>query len=314
MKIALKTAHGTYLRAGDLGEINTSKTLGPWELFDVIEQSSAPNTVTQQWKGNFLYPKEWFFGPACASLSDEQLHRYFSYLQTNQHHHVVINAEQADWGPSKGHPEWTHGGFTAYQNGGIDRLIHVCQFAQAYRLTCVMGVVDQPTLPALTLDAIIGRSRQLVDATSPYVSLYMLSWEINEVWSSGDVREYNLERWINEVNWKDRDVGIHFSGGNLSGGFNFYGRMPSNVVRLYQWEDGSFDDRLRHEAMLIAEVAIGTHTKVCAFEHSSPLNQSTSPSLDECSRKARLILKQFEDTVYNGQTLQRLQYGSLNGF
>jgi hypothetical protein len=57
-RIRLKTAHGTYLRAGDTGEVNQSLIPGPWEEF--IEEELAPPPPPPlpydpwKWDGNFL--------------------------------------------------------------------------------------------------------------------------------------------------------------------------------------------------------------------------------------------------------------------
>lgn len=267
-----------------------------------------PPLVIGNWRGNFLYPARDFFGPACAAFTPARRSGYFSALRERGHTHVLINAEQADWGPNQGHPEWTAGGYDWTRDPA--HFDSVLREARTYGLSPCVGIIDQPTLKAKQNDLnwIIARSRALVELTSEHTALYMLSWEIEEVWSHGDIREPNLKRWIKEIDWNGSDVGIHFAAGNLSGGFNFYGEMPSNVVRLYQYTADATDQRLTHESRLIAEVAARSRTKVCAFEHSSPLNQSPTYPEDVCLKRMSACLRGFE-----GWGLRPEQYGSLNG-
>jgi len=263
--------------------------------------------IMGRWQGNFLYPAEHFFGPACVGFDPDRRARYFAYLRERGDTHVLINAEQADWGPSRGHPEYTAGGFNAYAGDGMARLVAVLQEARRVGLTPLVGVIDQPSLRALSLETLIARSRTLVNATAEHVCLYMLSWEIDEVWGHGDIREPNLRRWINEVDWRGRDVGIHYADG-MRGGLTFYGSLPPFTVRLMQWENTLSVDELAHEAYLIAEVADRTGTKVCAFEHSSSLNQSPNRPEPECLERARAALAEFRKF-----SLSEDRFGSMNG-
>jgi len=57
MFIRLKTAHGTWLRAGDQGEVNQTTITGPWEVFEVVAIGSVtpdPKPSDRVWNGNFL--------------------------------------------------------------------------------------------------------------------------------------------------------------------------------------------------------------------------------------------------------------------
>lgn len=316
MRVRLRTAHGTYLRAGDQGEVNQTTKKGPWEEFEIegVEEAPPPPVpplvfplVIGNWQGNFLYPEKHFFPPACAAFLPDRRAAYFQSIQNRGDTHVLINAEQADWGPSKGHPEWTAGGYSAYGETMMRRFVDTLKEARSHNLSPVVGVVDQPTLSRQSLGKVITLTRQLVEATYPLVSMYMLSWEINEVWGDGGVREPNLERWIKDTDWHGRDVGIHFSAGVLSGGINFYSRMPSNVVRLYQYEASASKETLRHESRLIGEVAARTGTKACAFEHSSPVNQSPTYTESQAIDRAWVCKEELN------LLLPSAQMGSLNG-
>src|SRR3990167_1323333 len=119
-------------------------------------QDNLPPLVMGNWRGNFLYPAENFFGPACAAFSPDRRQQYFSSLHARGQTHVVINAEQDDWGSRKGRPEWTAGGYDAYDK--LEKFVGVLREARSYGLSPVVGIIDQPTLRVLDMSAIVERS------------------------------------------------------------------------------------------------------------------------------------------------------------
>jgi len=266
--------------------------------------SPVPITLGR-WSGNFLYPAPLFFGPACAAFPADKRAEYFSHLISRGDTHVLINADQADWGPSKGHPEWTEGGIWALDD--LPRFLSVVAEARAAGLIPIIGLIDQPRLKVEALDQVIRHSRQLVEATHEDCACYMLSWEIDEVWTHGDVREPNIRRWIASVDWHSRDMGIHYADG-LRGGVNFYGSLPSGATRFMQWNASVGTAQLAQEARLIADVAVRTHTKVCAFEHSSPVNQTPTHTEAEATQRAQAAMAAFR-----AFPLDPTRFGSLNG-
>jgi len=250
------------------------------------------------WHGNFLYPASRYFAPAVCARPESERRAYFAEEVSRGYSHVLINAEQDDWGGRQGHPDWTSGGFNAYAPGGMEILVSVLQEAREAGLVPMVGIVDQPTLEHLDLGAIILRSQELVYATSQAVCLYMLSWELNEVWGSADDRNPNIFRWVHDVDWMGRDVGIHYAPPSLGntdwegeedhvhGGYGLYEDLPPNVVRLAQFPNEIDDDTLRLRCRLGVEVNEGTGTKYCAFEHSGWHRRDPQWSEEDCRHRA----------------------------
>ena len=262
-----------------------------------VEEPIVPITLGN-WKGNFLYPASRYFAPAVCARPEGERRAYFAEEVARGYTHVLINAEQDDWGIRNGHPDWTSGGFNAYAPEGMPQLIEVLWEAREAGLIPMVGVVDQPTLEHLDLDTIIARTQQLVDSTHEDVCLYMLSWELNEVWGSADERNPNIHRWVNEVNWHGRDVGIHYAPpplGNtdwegeedhVHGGYGLYEDLPPNVVRMAQFPNEIDDDTLTLRCRLGCEVNMNTNTKYCAFEHSGWHRRDPQWSEEDCTRRA----------------------------
>jgi len=242
------------------------------------------------WSSHFLATSK-FFGPAIAARSTQEQNRYFQKLIDKGYKTVMINAEQADWGPLKGHPEWTAGGYNVFGNDTMQHLKKVINRARVWGLQVMLGVIDQPSLKVLSLTEVFRRSQHLVDNTHEDVCLYMGSWEINEVWINGGIREPNILEWVKQVDWKNRDFGIHYSP-SLQGGISFYNSLNreynGHIVRMMQYFVGAPDSELREWTDVlpdgnpgVARVAVRTGTKYCNFEHSSELNQF--PLHDEAS-------------------------------
>ena len=278
----------------------------------------APITMGQ-WHGNFLYPSHRYFGPAVCGRPIAEQESYFQEEASRGFTHVLLNAEQDDWGRRRGHPEWTAGGFSAYATDGMDRLVTSLEAARHAGLVPLVGIVDQPTLRHLDLSEIIERSQHLVNRTAPHVCLYMLSWELNEPWGSADQRNPNIRRWIREVDWHGRDVGIHYAPpplGNqdwegeedhVHGGYGLYADMPPNVVRLAQFPNKIDDETLRLRCRLGVEVNAGTGTKYCAFEHSGWWRRTPQWSEEDCQHRASICQEVMEELLPSDRR------GSMNG-
>lgn len=265
-----------------------------------------------RWKGNFLYPAEQFFPPAICAFPRARQDALLQWHKAQGYTHFLVNAQQDDWGPSRGHPEYTLGGCDAYRSdAAMATLIDVLTRVRGYGLIPLLGVVDQQEILNVDLGTIIDKTKRLVAATWEHVCLFMLSWEIDEVYSPGQVFEDNLHRWIGEVDWRGRDVGIHTADGK-KGGFGFYGSLPRSATRLYQCHPNADLGTLEYECRLCAEVASGTGTKMCAFEHSSSLNQSPVYDLSHCEQRADACNDGIR-TVFGDSESDRARYGSMNG-
>jgi hypothetical protein len=235
------------------------------------------------WRGHFL-TADFFFPPAIKG----DWKAYLSWYAGQGYRTVLLNAEQHDWGPSKGHPEWTDGGYTAYRSDvDMVHFVSVLEEARDEGLIPIVGVVDQPALHD-PIESIIDRSKRLVEATHEHVALYMLSWEIREVWRDSTEREANEDRWIGEVDWHGRDVGIHYQAASktiededpgLGGGINRYQALeniyPGHVTRLLQFHNEAPRDVMEEQVRRTAGTVHAEHGlgKWACFEHSSELNQ-----------------------------------------
>jgi len=169
----------------------------------------------------------------------------------------------------------------------MDTLIATLIAARSEGLIPLVGVVDQPSL-SNPLDSLIARTQDLVDATWRHVSLYMPSWELDEVWdkwgSTDSTYESHVRRWIQRVDWRGCDVGIHNAFGYM-GSLSFYQSLPPCAVRLDQFPTlGNLEDLRRH-ANDLADVAQQSGTKYCIFEHSSPWNQNPTFPLAACKER-----------------------------
>ncbi len=271
----------------------------------------APLTplVYGNWSGNVLHRS--FFGPAIAARPEAERRAYFADQAAQGYTHVLINAEQADWGPSKGHPEWTAGGVDAYA-GTASMLAFRAVLVEAREagLSPCVGVVDQPSLKAYGVELAITRSRELVAACGEHICLYKLSWELEEVWGNGDVREPKIEQWMESVDRGPADVGVHYADG-MHGSIDFYNRLgekhsgADHTVRLMQYRAEDDDAELRRKSRLLAEYHASSQSKVCAEEHSSEVNQN--PTYTEARRRAAICLEELS------KHLPSDRMGSLNG-
>ena len=84
MKVRLRTAHGTYLRAGDVhGEINQANAPGPWEEFDLEEVGQGgPPTHGNGMRhdalalsATFLYDEPFLLTSSAMALPEEAYRR-----------------------------------------------------------------------------------------------------------------------------------------------------------------------------------------------------------------------------------------------
>ena len=258
--------------------------------------------------GNFLYPfQSFFFGPACAAFDASRRAQYFAHCRTRGDSAVVINAHQDDWGPGRGHPEWTSGGTDAYRDSAaLTHLVNVLILARQAGLVPVLGLIDQSRLSAWTLDQIIARTRDVVNATHPHVACYMLSWEIEEVWTDSQARVDALHRWHGDIDWHGRLIGIHYADG-LRDSTALYGPLGADGVRLMQWDMHDDEAAIRDKARKIAVTARLTGSRVCAFEHSSP-NLGTAYTEIQAVQRAGWAMHELQALLPPGQLL-----GSLNG-
>ena len=78
------------------------------------------------WKGNFLYPASRYFAPAVCARPEGERRAYFAEEVARGYTHVLINAEQDDWGPRNGHPDWTSGGAMPTPRKGCRSLSRSC--------------------------------------------------------------------------------------------------------------------------------------------------------------------------------------------
>lgn len=248
-----------------------------------------PVSTLGDWRGHFLTSR-WFFGPAIVARPDAEQTAYFAWLASERYRHVLINAEQHDWGPSKSHPEWTAGGTQAHDRADhMDRVVATLHRARLAGLMPLLGVFDQPSIRARSVSDAVRLAQKLVDRTSPWVSLYMLSWEINEAFRSSQEREDWEDRLIGGVDWKGRDVGLHYSAASrtltdedpgLGGGINRYRALEAlkpdtGVTRLLQWHNEATWEVLIEQTRRTAQVVHQDHGlgKFCAFEFASERNQ-----------------------------------------
>ena len=275
--------------------------------------------IQGNWRGNFLYP---YFGAAVAAYDDDRRDRYFAQLKARGDLHVLINAQQVDWGGER----WTGGSTGPYADriGGeaysfnanksrdaMTHLVSVCTKARYYGLTPCVGLIEQRTLKTFPFLDCVEMSLDTVDAVKDHTTLLDLTWEADEVWGNGDEREPKIRQWIETLNRRIDpsrvDIGIHYADG-MRGGNNFYGSLPDNACRLMQYWNDADEAALRQSSRLVAEVAANTGTSVCAFEHSSPYNQSPNRSEEEASRRAQACLEEMSKFVEPYRT------GSFNGF
>lgn len=275
--------------------------------------------VQGNWRGNFLYP---YFGAAVAAYEAGRRARYFNQLMSRGDKHVLINAQQVDWGGER----WTGGfagpyadyiggeaySFNANKSGGaMTHLVNVCMEARRYGLTPCVGLIEQRTLKTFPFRECIGMSLDTVVAVKDHTTLLDLTWEADEVWGSGDEREPNIREWINTINKyidpSKIDIGIHYADG-MRGGNNFYGSLPDNACRLMQYWNSSDDAQLREASRLVAEVAFNTGTRCVAFEHSSPENQGPNRNEEEANHRAQVCLTEMRKVLPWPRT------GSFNGF
>ena len=333
-KIRIKTAHGTYLRAGDKGEVNQAKEAKSWEEFEIEDvppliqpapptpppdEGGLPPLIKGNWRGNFLYP---YFGSACAAYTDTRRKQYFATLRNRGDTHVGINAQQVDWG---GETLWTGGSngpfadeigarYSVNANKSERAMLHliaVCLEARRAGLTPWVGLIEQQTLKMWDFDACVEASVETAEAIRAHTTLLMLGWELDEVWGNGGTREPKIRQWIERLNRvvdpSKVDIGIHLADG-LRGGNIFYGSLPDNTVRLMQYWNSSDEGQLREASRLVAEVAATTGTRVCAFEHSSPENQGPNRTEAQANQRAHVCLTEMRKLLPWHRT------GSLNGW
>lgn len=262
------------------------------------------------WRGDFLNPPDWYFGPACASLNLFSLEDYMDSEVSAGHTHLVVNGHQHNWGPSKGHPEWTHGGYNAFND--MPKFVNILKQIRQSGLQPVVGCVDQNWLYSKSFNTILSLIREIVDATWEHTPLYILSWEWNEVWMADPRNDY-LRRIFNEVDFHGRDAGIHYAPPSLNdpdmvhGGYDFYGSLPPHAVRLAQYPNESTFPQLEERIRLGCEVNARTNTKFCYFEARGRVRrdpQWTHDAVRQAAYRARVIMSEY-------MPVSRI--GSLNG-
>jgi hypothetical protein len=309
-------ALGYQLWREDVGEDDASIRLG---LRRAFPQQAPPPTpgptpgplvpiVDSGLVGNFLYPfANFFFGPACAAFDSARRREYFEHEQAIGHNAVMINALQDNWGPPRGHPEWTSGGFDASSSSAqLQHLVNVLIEARSYGLIPVVGLVDQQQLIHWSRDLVIAWSRDLVAATHDHCAGYMAGWEGDEVLGSSDDRVAYYHAWFAGVDWRGRFFGIHYADG-LKDSVALYQPMGRGSVRMMQYGGADDDAALIDKSRKIAVTAQITGSRVCGFEHSSPNNPPTYSEAD-CIRRAGLVMRTLHTELPDSQIV-----GSLNG-
>lgn len=325
--VRLRNSYGRYIQIGDDGTVTGVINPGRGATFEVIpwREPEPPPTVVPppgfdvtpvvtrgDWKSHFL-TADYFFGPAIAARPEPEWHSYFRFLRAGQHTHVLMNAEQDDWGPSKGHPEWTKGGIRSHDSTeDRDRFVRCVLTARTYGLIPVIGLMDQPSLTRRTWDEIFRKTEEFLDyrtATgrrlADYTDMVWASWEIREVMPDSVEREEFEDEWIAVVRPYGLDFGIHYQAASkewsdhddgLGGGINRYERLeaihPGQVVRLLQLHNEADLETSKLQLEATAGVVHRDHGlgKFCLAEFRSELNQPKTwerPEVD--SRRAELL-------------------------
>ena len=265
-------------------------TVLPPPGFDV-----EPVITRGRWKSHFL-TADYFFGPAIAARPEPEWHSYFKFLLAGGHTHCLMNSEQHDWGPSKGHPEWTKGGIRSHDSTeDRDRFVRCVLTARTYNLIPVIGLMDQPSLVRRSWDEIFRKTEALLShktstglPLSDYTDMVWASWEIREVMTDSAKREEFEDEWIAVVRPFGLDFGIHYQAtqkewrekdDGRGGGIDRYGVLeaiyPGQVVRLLQLHNESDLDTSRRQLDATAGVVHRDHGlgKFCLSEFRSELNQ-----------------------------------------
>ena len=270
------------------------------------------SVVAGHWAGHFLVgdetgpESEFYFSPSCAAWTHGRRARLFRWYRDNGYTSVVLNAENRDWGPSKGHPEYTAGGWQSHDTDAhLQQFVDVCIEARAYGLTPVVGMFDQPSVTGRPMSELIRLGQRLVDATHMHTNLYWLSWEYSYVLPVSSARRAWEDRMIGDIDYRDRSVGIHYQPAletlapgttcenykdlqrdtGMSGGITRYTELEAHlggaghVIRLMQYARNATEATIRLQtrcAMTVHGWGPGQHRLggFIAAEHSASIRLS----------------------------------------
>lgn len=253
---------------------------------------------TDRW-GNFLYPVETFFGPAAAVKGLDFCRNYFTQLRRRGDHLVLLNAQQDDWGVTRGEPAYTGPQVVPPETGYWDNpggFIEICRLARSFGLQVICGLVDQQGVRRDWEEA-ADRAADFAEAVRDEVAAFWTTWEIDEVLDED--RQHAFHDRI-EPAVGDRPWGPHFADGQF-GGVEYWRRSPCTVLWL-QYGFPTPDDGLAAitaEMTHILDLVGGRRKHLVAAEHSDPRWQSE----DDANRRAGICWKWGAEASLNGMWL-----------
>jgi len=260
----------------------------------VLVPPSPPPLQFGRERGNFLYGN--FFGPACVAFDPARRAAYFRWCVSQGHRHVVINAQQDDWGQEPGNkPEWTAGGCDVYANPQpvIDTLIE----ARRAGLSPVVGLLDQRYWRnVFGRDPVqAGRAMQrVIPLLEEHASAYLVMWEADEVSSDND--QHTLSDHVAAVT--GREFGWHFGAGVWAGTTNeiAYWRRSKAGVLWYQYGFDADDATLASRTAGLVQRMHSVGKRFVAYEHSIDPPHTSA----DAARRAGICLANGADGSLNG--------------
>lgn len=296
--------------------VNPNRVVRDREHAEQLISGTAPplaEVFLGRWQENFLYGDyaKW----AYAHFRTSRRRDAFAWNVSRGLTHIVSGAAEMDhWGADRGHPEWTIRRFRWWESeANRNKMLASLVETREFGLLPILTVFEHTSIP-LDVNTAIARAQQLVNLTWKHVPLYILSWEIDERYNNSQERLDWEVALLSGVDWRGRDVGIHYSqikrlegsGFDVSNAWN--DAYPGHVVKLYQSRRSAPESELLHETALLTDVAAETGIKLAAFEHSGldPGIGNVYPE-DISNRRAQVCIDQIKQKLSPDRT------GSMNG-
>ena len=250
-------------------------------------------------RGNFLYPRDQFFAPACVAFTLQRRAQLFAHYVAQGLSHVLINAQQDDWGPRLGHPGWTAGGCDGYRDP--DGVVATLVEARQAGLSPIVGLLDQrywtDVLGRSTLTA--GAAiRELIGRIDSHVVGYWILWEADEV--STEQQQHELAKAVRESASAGRVIGHHFHSGTLKDNDYWRASMADTLWMQYGFATTDADLRSMTETGVARMHSVGKRFVAAELSLPGGITEQVSHSEAEARHRAEICLAAGADGSLNG--------------